>query len=118
MRKLLASLALFFVMGTPVSAQQWVEPSPTTQMDKAAVTVRTYLASVPNMPRDILVIPAAGDIAWPGSAPGDNVRAEVWLVVPRDNPKAKPLMMFAVRPGTGEVFGLFLTNLQKTPTYR
>lgn len=118
MRTFFASLALVLTMAAPAAAQQWVEPQPTTQMDKAAVAVRTYLATVPNMPRDILVIPAAGDIAWPGSAPSENVRAEVWLVVPRDNPKARPLMMFAIRPGTGEVYAMFLTSLQKSPTYK
>jgi hypothetical protein len=118
MRHLLASLVILLAFNAPAQAQQWVETPPTSLMEKAAVAVRIYLASVPNLPPDILVIPAAGDISWPGSAPGDNVRAEVWMVVPRDNPKARPLMMFAVRPGTGEVYGMFLTNLQKTPTYK
>lgn len=119
MRQILAALALSLAFAGPAAAQQWTTPTPATApLDAAAGRVRQYLATVPNMPRDILVIPAAGDIAWPGSAPGDNVRAEVWLVVPANDPKARPLMMFAVRPSSGEVYGMFLTNLQKQPRYK
>ena len=118
MPRIFLALALLCAVAQPAAAQHWMSPPPLTQMDLAANRVRTYLASVPNMPKDILVIPAAGDVLWPGSAPGDNVRAEVWLVVPKNDPAARPLMMFAVRPGTGEVFAMFLHNMQKNPKYK
>jgi hypothetical protein len=112
------ALAVVLGLAAPAAAQDWMSPPPHSLMDVAADRVRTYLASVPNMPKDILVIPAAGDIAWPGVAPADNIRAEVWLVVPKGKPDARPLMMFAVRPATGEVYALFISSLQKNPRYR
>lgn len=117
MRRSILALALVCAFTSPASAQEWMSPPPVSQMDVAAQRVRAYLATVPNMPRDILVIPAAGDVLWPGSAPGDNVKAEVWVVVPKNDPNAKPIMMFAVRPSTGEVFAMFLQNMQRNPNY-
>ena len=108
------SAALLLAPAAPAFAQD----QPATPMDLAAQRVREYLATVPNMPKDILVIPAAGDVPWPGAVPADNVRAEVWLVVSRDDQRGKPLMMFAVKPQTGEVYAMFMVNLQKTTRYR
>lgn len=118
MTRTFLALAVLLALATPANAQEWMSPPPTSQMDRAAERVRTYLASVPNMPKDILVIPAAGDVLWPGSSPGENVKAEIWVVVPRNDPEAKPLMMFAVRPSTGEVYAMFLHNVQRNPKYR
>lgn len=118
MKRLALALAALLACAAPAAAQEWVSPPPASQMDVAATRVRAYLATVPNMPKDILVIPAAGDIMWPGSAPGDNTRAEVWVVVPKGDPDAKPLMMFAVKPSTGEVYALFLHNVQRNPRYK
>ena len=118
MTRLILAFALALAIAPPAAAQDWMSPPPVSQMDLAAERVRTYLATVPNMPKDILVIPAAGDVLWPGSAPGDNVKAEVWVVVPKNDPSAKPLMMFAVRPSTGEVFAMFLHNVQRNPRYK
>lgn len=112
------ALALLCALAAPASAQEWMSPPPTSQMDVAAERVRAYLATVPNLPRDILVIPAAGDAPWPGAAPGDNIRAEIWIVVPKNDPEAKPLLMFAVRPATGEVYAMFLHNMQRHPRYK
>ncbi|MEB3283923.1 MAG: hypothetical protein VKN33_01370 [Candidatus Sericytochromatia bacterium] len=87
-------------------------------LEEAAVRVQTYLSSVPGLPKNLLVIPAAGEVAWPGLPVNANIRAEVWVVVSRDDPAAKPLMMFAVRPATGEVHAMFLVDLEKHSTYR
>lgn len=118
MTRIVLALAALVGLAAPAQAQEWMSPPPTSQMDRAAERVRTYLASVPNMPKDILVIPAAGDVLWPGASPGENIRAEIWVVVPKTDPEAKPLMMFAVRPSTGEVFAMFLHNVQKNPRYK
>ncbi len=118
MIRIIIALSLLVGLAGPAHAQEWMSPPPTSQMDRAAARVRTYLATVPNMPKDILVIPAAGDVLWPGTSPGENVKAEIWVVVPRNDPEAKPLMMFAVRPSTGEAYAMFLHNMQKNPKYK
>lgn len=87
-------------------------------MEQAAERVQTYLSSVPGLPKNLLVVPAAGEVIWPGLPANSNIRAEVWVVVSRDDPAARPLMMFAVRPATGEVYAMYLVDLEKHPTYR
>jgi hypothetical protein len=39
-------------------------------------------------------------------------------VVPQNDPKAHPLMMFAVRPDTGEVMAMYFQSLEKHPRYK
>jgi hypothetical protein len=118
MRTLLTALLALGLTALPTQAQEWDQPAPPSQLEAAAVRVKDYLATVPGLPADILVLPAAGDVLWPGSPPAANVRAEIWVVVPRDKPEAAPLMMFAVRPATGEIYAMFLSNVQAHPRYR
>jgi hypothetical protein len=90
-----------------------------TAIEAAQHRVRVYLDSVPNMPKDVVVVPATGLVPWPTETLDQDVRAEVWSVLPRTaKGLGAPLMMFAVRTDTGEVFALYLRNLQKEPVYR
>ncbi|MEB3328482.1 MAG: hypothetical protein VKQ33_04555 [Candidatus Sericytochromatia bacterium] len=111
-------LLLLALAAPPAQAQAWDRPAAPSLMEAAALRVKDYLATVPGLPPDLLVVPAAGDVLWPGSPPAANVRAEIWVVVPRNKPEATPLMMFAVRPATGEVYAMFLSNVQAHPRYR
>jgi hypothetical protein len=88
-------------------------------VEVAQQRVRRYLASVPGMPPDVVVVPATGLVPWPTEVLEKDVRAEVWCVVPRvGNGVGPPIMMFAVRTDTGEVFALYLRDLQKEPVFR
>ncbi|MEB3196156.1 MAG: hypothetical protein VKP62_03035 [Candidatus Sericytochromatia bacterium] len=114
MRRAILAVGLWALLGGTGEAAEGL-PNP---MEQAATRVQGYLQSVPGLPKNILVVPATGEVLWPGSPPSANERAEVWVVVPRDKPDAKPLMMFAVRPATGEVYAMFLSDLKTHPRYR
>ena len=90
-------------------------------IDVAQRRIRAYLATIPGMRPDVVVVPATGAVPWPLSPIGADVHAEIWTVVPRVANAADgvgaPLMMFAVRTDTGEVFALFMRDMQKEPTF-
>jgi hypothetical protein len=92
--------------------------TPILSYDDAQQRVLVFLKTVPGLPKSINVLPATGEILWPGSSPSDNIKAEVWTVVPQNDPKAHPLMMFAVRPDTGEVMAMYFQSLEKHPRYK
>jgi hypothetical protein len=107
----------------PVTDPPLATPKPHPQgllpVEVAQQRVRRYLASVPGMPPDVVVLPASGLVPWPLEHVDKDIRAEVWTVVPRvGNGVGPPIMMFAVRTDTGEVFALYLRDLQKEPTFR
>jgi hypothetical protein len=117
-RLLLATVFTWGLCATPAQAQRFPVAAGPSVMEQAAQRVHTYLSSIPGLPKNLLVVPAAGEVIWPGLPANNNARAEVWLVVSRDDPAARPLMMFAVRPTTGEVYAMFLVDTQKNPVYR
>jgi hypothetical protein len=107
----------------PVTDPPLATPKPHPQgllpVEVAQLRVRKYLASVPGMPQDVVVLPASGLVPWPLEHVDKDIRAEVWTVVPRvGKDVGPPIMMFAVRTDTGEVFALYLRDLQKEPTFR
>ncbi|MEB3221207.1 MAG: hypothetical protein VKS61_03925 [Candidatus Sericytochromatia bacterium] len=118
MRATCLALIALALAAPSARAEAWDQPPQPSRLEAAALRVRDYLATVPGLPADLVVLPAAGEILWPGSPPTANVRAEVWVVVPRDKPEAAPLMMFAVRPATGDIYALYLSNVQEHPRYR
>lgn len=98
-------------------------PRPNAQgqlpIDAAQQKVRKYIHSIPGMKEDVVVVPASGLVPWPLAPVDKGIRAEVWTVVPREgNKTGNPIMMFAVRTDTGEVYAMFLRDLQKEPTFR
>jgi hypothetical protein len=107
----------------PVTDPPLATPKPHPQgllpIEVAQQRVRKYLDSVPGMPKDVVVVPATGLVPWPTEHLEKDVRAEVWCVVPRvKNDVGSPIMMFAVRTDTGEVFALYLRDLQKEPVFK
>lgn len=133
MRRLLIALSLLPVLASPALAADPVPanpedmplatPRPNAQgklpVEVAQDRVRAYLDSIPNMPKDVVVVPATGLVPWPPQPLDADIRAEVWTVVPkRANGVGLPIMMFAIRTDTGEVFALYMRDLQKEPTFR
>jgi hypothetical protein len=89
-----------------------------TPIEIAQLRVRTYLSTVPGVPKDVIVVPATGLVPWPPAPLEKDIRAEVWSVVPRvGTGVGAPILMFAVRTDTGEVFALFVRDLQKEPAF-
>ena len=86
-------------------------------LELAQKRVADFLKTVPNL-GDVVVVPGTGEVPWPESSQEQAVHAEVWTVVPARKTDGHPLMMFAVRPDTGEVYVMYLRSLQTSPSYR
>lgn len=112
-----ASAVLVLLAASPALAIDPALKVPVKGFALAQRRVAAYLKTIPHLPPHVQVLPATGEVLWPGTAPQDNVRAEVWTVIDADDPKAPPLLMFAVRPITGEVTALFFRSLDTQPTY-
>jgi hypothetical protein len=116
-RLTLLGATCLLLMAPPAWADFERQPSAPTpkpnvlKLDVAERSVHAFLKTVPNLPADVLVVPATGIIPWPGVKVSEGVRAEVWSAVAGNDPYAKPFMMFAVRPDTGEVFVMYLRKL-------
>lgn len=78
------------------------------------LAIQAYLKSMPGLPANLLVVPATGSVPWSGIALSENIPAEVWSVV-QDNPRNKPLLMFAVNLLTGEVVAMHLRPIPNVP---
>jgi hypothetical protein len=90
-----------------------------TPIEVAQLRVRSYLSTVPGVPKDVIVVPATGLVPWPLAPLEKDIRAEVWTVVPRvGEGVGPPILMFAVRTDTGEVFAMFVRDIQKEPTFQ
>ena len=118
LRGLLLSLTLIggLLAAGPAHALDPVIQAPESY-SKARNAVHAYLKSVPGLPPNLQVVPATGAIPWPAAHLKENIVAEVWTVVTNDGEAPRVLMMFAVRPDTGEVYALYLRSLQEHPTY-
>lgn len=82
------------------------------KVDEAQHQVQLFLKTLPNLPADVLVLPGSGTVPWPGVRVSENVKAEVWTAVAGSDPTARPFVMFAVRPDTGEVYVMYLRKLE------
>lgn len=94
-----------------------VNPAPShkttiLKVELAEQRIHAFLKTLPNMPADVLVMPATGIVPWPGSRVNEDVKAEVWTAVAGNDPSARPFVMFAVRPDTGEVYVLYIRKLE------
>ncbi|HEY9724731.1 MAG TPA: hypothetical protein V6D47_22200 [Oscillatoriaceae cyanobacterium] len=113
----LLSAALLLLTAAPALALDTAFKAPVKGFPLAQQRVSAYLRTIPNLPKHVQVLPATGEVLYPGAAPGKNITAEVWTVIDADDPKAPPLLMFAVRPDTGDVTALFFRSLEKQPKY-
>lgn len=115
MRQFLLLGALTTVLSASPAWAMTVSPTPKEtilKLDVAERRIQAFLKTLKNLPPDVLVMPATGIVPWPGVKVSEHVRAEVWTAVAGNDPGARPFVMFAVRPDTGEVYVLYLRQLE------
>ena len=102
-------------LATPKPDQRGLTP-----VQEAQVRIRNYVASIPQYKGlNVIVVPGTGSIPWPLAPMDQDVHAEVWSLVLRDETGkvGNPLMFFAVRTDNGEVCAMFVRNLQKEQVF-